>query len=338
MKFHESAKRLEQIESGFNDATVSLTQIFGDLKLTSDVQVPEYAPRTEKYAASAALISEISQVMRQASESPDSITVAIQLAKIGDKVRIGLPGGAILSVQELNWMAASENAGKVAPPNLFYLLAQDQLAHSGDIKFSYDLDLASARFGELLQSNLARELGEELGEGAARQVVLGDFLAGDRTTTLSSIKLPDAATSKEIALQLHERGVTLDDKGSLRGIYTTVTEKVAVAFGPLGEIESLATNNEEAKGMRVKPLAELLAISRQTAESVETFRDFKQHHSERHGSDGIRNPSTTWGLGLLAGWLKEQIIGADTYREGPRAYSADKTKLSNGIPRPGSKT
>jgi len=91
-----------------------------------------------------------------------------------------------------------------------------------------------------------------------------------------------------------------------------------VAHGPVGKIAVLATDNSEAQGIRVKSLKELLTLSLQTGESRDTYLNFKNHHTDRHGSDGIRNPSTTWGLALLAGWLTDKVIALDTYIEGSR--------------------
>jgi 8-oxo-dGTP pyrophosphatase MutT (NUDIX family) len=311
MRFQETVDKFEKIADGFRDATTSLTQIFSDLKLISDVSIGDGAPSTSKFAASAAIISELEIVMQQAA-NPDAVEVAIQLAKIGPKVRIALPGGAVMSNEELNWVAT--NIDTYAPPNLFYVLAQEQLLSGAELGFNYDLNLASSNFTQSLRTNLKRELGEELGEEAASKVTVNSFLPGERVTTLSTLKLPNVDFSKIIAERLESRGVTCAEDGTLKGIYTKVTEKVAVAHGPLTDIENLATANLEAKGMRVKTLGELLDISKKSSESVQAFSDFKQHHSERHGSDGIRNPSTTWGLGLLATWLKEQVISADTYK------------------------
>jgi hypothetical protein len=315
MKYQETAARLETIANGFNETTDRLAQIFSDLKLTSGTAVPLGAPATSKFAASAAVIADLETVMQQAA-NPESILVAIQLAKIGDKFRIALPGGAVTSKEELDWITA--NSDKSAPANLFYLLAQQQLLGGGELGFNYDLDLASINFTCALRSNLKRELGEELGEAAASKVTFNVFLPGQRVTTLSTLKLPNLEESKLIAKRLGERGVTCSEDGTLRGIYTHVTEKVAVMHGPLAEIEKVATTNSEANGMRVKSLGELLDLSRKTTQSAETFSNFKNHHTDRHGTDGIRNPSTTWGLGLLASWLKEKIIAADPYIEGPR--------------------
>ena len=103
MWFQEVARQLEMIERGFADSTRSLAQIFRDLKLTSDVAITTGAPTTVKYAASAAIVSEIEELMREAS-NPDSIAVAIQLSKVGDKVRLALPGGAVLYSQEMVWI------------------------------------------------------------------------------------------------------------------------------------------------------------------------------------------------------------------------------------------
>ena len=311
MKFQESADQLQKIADGFNDATTSLAQIFSDLKLISDIPIEYGAPSTSKFAASAAIISELEVAMQQAA-NPETVEVAIQLAKIGSKVRIALPGGAIMSKEELDW--AATNSDQQAPANLFYVLAQQQLLNGEELGFNYDLSLASSNFTRSLRANLKRELGEELGEEAASKVTFNTFLPGERITTLATLKLPSTEDARKIGSFLESRGVTCTEDGTLKGIYTKVTEKVAVAHGPLGQIENLATTNVEAKGMRVKTLGELLEISKKTSGSIQDFSDFKQQHSERHGSDGIRNPSTTWGLGLLATWLKDKVLSADTYK------------------------
>ena len=95
-------------------------------------------------------------------------------------------------------------------------------------------------------------------------------------------------------------------------------EKVAVAHGPIETIELHATDNAEAKGIRVKSLGELLELSKKTAESAATYSNFKNFYEDRHGTDGVRNPSTTWGLSLLATWLMEKVVALDPYKEGPR--------------------
>jgi len=314
MKFQESAAKLEQIARGFNDATTSLAQIFSELKLTSGITAPEASMSTAKYAASAALISQIETVMQQAA-NPDSITVAIQLAKIQEKIRIALPGGAVMSQEELEWVKA--NAGQSAPGNLFYVLAQEQLRSSDGLCFRYNMDLASANFTDSLRANLKRELGEEIGDVASK-ITLGTFLPGERVTTLATLKLPDADISKRIAEKLADRGLTCDEHGTIRGVYTKVMEKVAVAHGPIETIELHATDNAEAKGIRVKSLGELLELSKKTAESAATYSNFKNFYEDRHGTDGVRNPSTTWGLSLLATWLMEKVVALDPYKEGPR--------------------
>ncbi|NLF25912.1 MAG: hypothetical protein GX589_09690 [Deltaproteobacteria bacterium] len=317
MYFQESAKRLEQLSEGFKDATTSLTQIYSDLKLVRSIEISNEAPCSVKYAASAAIIADVQEAMREACTAPDNLDVAVQLVKIKDKVRIGLAGGAVISDQERDWIADPANLGKATPPNLFYILAQEQLS-KGEFNFSYDLDLASSGFTRSLRANLLRELSEELGSDAAEQVTFGTFLPEERTTTLSTITLPDAQASQKIAEELAGRGVGITDKGALTGIYTVVTEKVAVAHAPLDKIEATAEENSEAKGMRVKSLGELLQLSKQSSASVESYQNFKRLHSDRHGSDGIRNPSTTWGLRLLTEWLRDKVIEADPYREGPR--------------------
>ena len=315
MKFQEVVARLEKIEAGFEDTTRSLTQIFKGLKLIKSVDIPETAPSTAKFAASAAITSEVAELMREAA-NPDSVQVAIQLGKIGDKVRLALPGGAMLSQEELAWMRDPSNAGGPVPANLFYALAQEQLLKNGNLSFAYDIDLASSSFQDSLRKNLQRELGEELSSEAVERITLGAFLPGQRTTTLASVKLPDQQASREIAERLADRGVQLDESGSLRGVYTVVTEKVAVAHAPLESIEALSKDNAEAKGIRVKTLQEMLDLSYKTSDSEHVYQNFKQYYSDRHGSDGVRNPSTTWGLKLFTQWLKELVVRSDPYRDG----------------------
>lgn len=325
MKYQESAAKLEKLEAGFKDTTRSFERIFEHLKLVTPVAIPYGAPQTAKYAASAAIVSEMSDLMREAA-NPDSIQVAVQLAKIGDKIRLGLPGGALLSREEMQWMSDPKNAGTPAPGNLFYHLAQDQLSSKGEMGFTYDVALASSSFQGSLRANLKREIGEELSEEAAKRVSISEFLPGERTTTLATTKLPCADASRLIAAKLADKGVTIDDKGTLRGVYTVVTERVAAAHAPLTEISALAKDNEEAKGVRVKTLKEMLALSYMTTDSAETFRNFKEYYQDRHGSDGVRNPSTTWGLALLTGWLKDLVIAADPYREGARGNPLEEKK------------
>lgn len=325
MKFQESAAKLEKLEAGFKDTTKSFEGIYEALKLVTPVEIPNGAPHTSKYAASAAIVSEMADLMREAA-NPDTIQVAVQLAKIGDKFRLGLPGGALLSREEMQWMRDPRNAGTPAPGNLFYLLAQDQLSSGGEMKFSYNVNLASSSFQGSLRANLKREIGEELSEEAAKRVSISEFLPGERTTTLSTVKLPCVDASKLIAAKLADNGVTVDDKGTLRGVYTVVIERVAAAHAPLTEISALAKDNEEAKGVRVKTLKEMLELSYRTTDSVDTFQHFKEYYQDRHGSDGVRNPSTTWGLELLTGWLKGLVIAADPYREGARGNPLEEKK------------
>jgi len=317
MRYQESAARLEKLQAGFKDTTKSFEMIYEGLKLVTPVEIPQGAPQTAKYAASAAIVSEMTDLMREAA-NPDSIQVAVQLAKIGDKIRLGLPGGALLSREEMQWINDPKNAGTPAPGNLFYLLAQDQLASTGELKFSYDVNLASSSFQGSLRSTLKREIGEELSQEASERVSIREFLPGERTTTLSTVKLPSVDSSRLIAGKLVDKGVTIDDNGTLRGVYTVVTERVAAAHAPLSEIATLAKDNEEAKGVRIKTLKEMLELSYRTTDSIETFQNFKGYYQDRHGSDGVRNPSTTWGLALLTGWLKSLVIAADPYREGAR--------------------
>jgi hypothetical protein len=220
-----------------------------------------------------------------------------------------------MSQEELKWVKA--NAGQSAPGNLFYVLAQEQLMSSDGLCFRYNMELASANFTDSLRANLKRELEEEIGDVASK-ITLGTFLPGERVTTLATIKLPNAHISKQIAEKLADRGLTCDEDGTIRGVYTKVTEKVAVAHGPIETIELHATDNAEAKGIRVKSLGELLELSKQTAESAATYSNFKNFYRDRHGTDGVRNPSTTWGLSLLATWLRENVVALDPYKEGPR--------------------
>ena len=318
MKYQEAAARLEKIEAGFDDATKSLQQIFSNLKLTRSIEIPEGAPNTQKYAASAAITSEMADLMKEAA-NPDSVQVAILLGKIGDKVRLALPGGAMQSIEEIAWCEDPANADTAAPGNLFYLLAQEKLLSTGRLDFFYDVPLASENFQATLRETLRREIGEELSPEALARIQLGGFLTGDRRTTLSTVKLPDVGISGLIAKKLASKGVQMDNKGVLSGVYTVVTERVAVAHGPLKDISLLAKENEEAKGIRVKTFGEMLELSKKTAESDDTYTNFKDHHTDRHGSDGVRNPSTTWGLKLLAGWIKGLVIASDPYREGARA-------------------
>jgi len=323
MRFQESVAKLEKLQAGFEDTTKSFGQIYEALKLVTPVEIPNGAPHTAKYAASAAIVSEMADLMREAA-NPDTIQVTVQLAKIGDKIRLGMPGGALLSREEMQWINNPANAGAPVPGNLFYLLAQNQLSSAGEMNFSYDVNLASANFQTSLRTNLKREIGEELSEDAAKRVSIREFLPGERTTTLSTVKLPSADASRLIAAKLADRGVSIDDKDTLRGVYTVVTERVAVAHAPLSEISALAKDNEEAKGVRVKSLKEMLELSYRTTDSVDTFKNFKNYYHDRHGSDGVRNPSTTWGLALLTGWLKNLVIAADPYREGARGNPQDK--------------
>lgn len=318
IRYQEAAARLEKIEAGFDDATESLTQIFSNLKLTRSIEIPEGAPNTEKYAASAAITSEMADLMKEAA-NPDSVQVAILLGKIGDKVRLALPGGAMQSIEEINWCMDRANADTAPPGNLFYSLAQEQLLSTGRLDFSYEVCRASENFQANLRTTLKREIGEELSSEALARIQLSSFLTGDRRTTLSTVKLPDEVISGLIARKLDSFGVQMDNKGVLSGVYTVVTERVAVAHGPLKDISHLAKENEEAKGIRVKTLGEMLELSKKTAESEDTYTNFKKHHTDRHGSDGVRNPSTTWGLKLLAGWIKGLVIASDPYREGARA-------------------
>jgi len=311
MRHQEVAKKLDQMSAGFHDATNSLTQIFTDLKLIRQVDIPPQAPQCIKLAASAALVSETEQLMQEAA-NPDLITVATQLAKIGDKIRIALPGGAVLSSQERAWIKDPENAGKLAPPNLFYILAQEQLSTSAALKFDYASLPADTGFEASLKGNLRRELGEELGRQAADEVRLGSFLPGSRQTTLATLKLPDQSIATRIAEALADVGVTIDPQGTLHGIYTTVSERVAVGHAPLGVLARSAEDNTEAAGVRVRTLRDLLELSKKTAESEESYLNFRKlHGSTSNGYDGIRNPSTTWGLALLTEWIRDQVIAAD---------------------------
>ncbi len=319
LDIEKSVADLEALEAKFDEATTGLTEIMREQGYLTDTQVPDNAVQTSKYAASAGILSDIETVMQEAA-NPSNVRIAVQLAKIGDKARICFPGGALLSEQELTWMESHQDQD--APGHLFYILAQDQLVEKGELNFSYDFSTASPSFSAKLRSDLLRELGEEAGEEAASKITLKEFLPGERVTTLSAIGLPDSEVSKEIATKLASRGVTLNDKGRLQGVYTNVTEKVAVATGgDLSEIERLATDNEkETKGMRVKSLGELAIISLQTSESVDAFDNFKNLHGDPHGTDGMRNPSATWGLSLVTAWLKEQVKKQDTYKDGsPRS-------------------
>src|SRR5690606_16717233 len=103
----------------------------------------------------------------------------------GGKTRIGLAGGAVLSDQEREWIAANPNTE--APGNLFYHLMEEQLKSGSDLQFDYDLEMGSPSylgFQDNLGRNLVREFGEELGANAASLVRLGCFLPGERITTL----------------------------------------------------------------------------------------------------------------------------------------------------------
>jgi hypothetical protein len=320
MKYQESAKKLEQIAQGFESSTLALTQIFKELNLIREVDPPSNSITFTKFAGSAAIISELTVALKEAA-NPDEVRVAIQLGKIGDKVRLALPGGAVLSSEEQSWIEA--NSDSAPPPNLFYILAQQQLMDNGDAHFTYPEELTTNSFKASLRRNLARELREELGESAANSLELGEFLPGQRITTLSSINLPDFNASTAIADRLEPKGVTRAERTdaagnkqiTLNGIYTKVTEQVAIAHGPLSKITESATNNSEAVGMRVRSIGELLTLSKKTSESPEAFQDFRKRFPESNGEDGIRNPSTTWGLGLLARWLMGKVIEADsTYR------------------------
>jgi len=322
MKIEESARKLESISTEFEDVTRSLKDIFSELELTREITPAEGSIQTDKYAASAVVLSEIEKLMRQAA-NPDEITVAVQLAKIGEKTRIGLPGGAVMSQQELAW--TRENPGEEAPGNLFYQLAQDQLQSGDGMAFTYDLYEVSDSFTASLRKNLKRELGEEIGEIASK-IKLGEFLPEKRVTTLATLKLPDADVSKRIAKKFKAAGVTCDQEGRLHGIYTNVTEKVAIAHGPVNEIEEKASDNEEAKGMRVKSFQELLELARRTAESAKTYDNFRDYNRDRpEWFDGVRNPSFTWGLSRAAERLKQYVLKRDTYKEGARMSQQNTT-------------
>jgi hypothetical protein len=77
-------------------------------------------------------------LIREAA-NPDTIQVAVQLAKIGDKIWLGLLGGELLSRKDMQWMAEPKNAGAAAPEYCSYLLAQGQLSSAREMKFSYDV-------------------------------------------------------------------------------------------------------------------------------------------------------------------------------------------------------
>jgi hypothetical protein len=307
MQHQQVAKRLDEINAGFENATRSLAQIFEDLALTRRIEIPSNAPQCTKLAASAALVSDMEQLMREAS-NPDLIQVGMQLAKIGDRVRYAFAGGAVLSQQEQAWIQDPANSGRDVPPNLFYILAQRQLAESGALAFDYADDPAVNGFDISLRKNLIRELGEELGAKAAQQVSVGEFMPGMRLTTLATLKLPDMSVARSIADALSQVGVTIDQDGTLRGIFTTVSERVAVAHAPLADIARYAENNTEAKGVRVRTLRDLLELAKKTADSKESFTNFKAIYGDGPNYDGIRNPSTTWGLALLARWIRDRVI------------------------------
>jgi hypothetical protein len=323
MKIEESARKLERISTEFEDVTQSFKDIFSELEITREITPAEGSIQTDKYAAAAVVLSEIRELMQQAA-NPDEITVAVQLAKIQDKIRIGLPGGAVMSQQELAW--TRENPGEEAPGNLFYQLAQDQLQIGDGMAFTYDLDEVSDSFTASLRKTLKRELGEEIGD-IASEIELGEFLLEKRVTTLATLELPDANVSERIAKKFKAAGVTCDEEGRLHGIYTNVTEKVAIAHGPVKEIEEKASDTEEAKGMRVKSFQELLELAKRTAESTDTYKKFRVHYPDRpEWFDGVRNPSFTWGLSLAAERLKHYVLRRDTYKEGARMSQQNTTR------------
>jgi hypothetical protein len=85
-----------------------------------------------------------------------------------------------------------------------------------------------------------------------------------------------------------------------------------MGHAPLEVLARSAENNTEAAGVRVHTMADLLEISKKTADSPESYLNFrKQHGSISNGYDGIRNPSTTWGLALLTEWIRDQVIAAE---------------------------
>lgn len=319
MNYQESARKFEQLENGFADATTSLTQILTDLGfIKNDISVAD-APHAIKYAAAAAIIEDLEVSMKEAA-APENLRVAVQLIKIGEKLRICLPGGAVTSQQEKAWIDHIDNSGVPVPQNLFYIIAQGQLEAKGELNFTYEEELTSASFSSNLAANLRRELREEAGEQSASNIELSEFFPGQRTTTINGIQLPDPEICSRIAEKLADRGVDIRDGNKLSGIFTTVVEKVALAHGNLSRIEALAVDTVEAAGIRVKTLGELLEISLRTAESEEAFRNFRKVHGTEGAYDGIRNPSATWGLQQLAQNLKYKVIASDTYKEGPRGW------------------
>ncbi|HMO02292.1 MAG TPA: hypothetical protein PKD37_06450 [Oligoflexia bacterium] len=202
---------------------------------------------------------------------------------------------------------------------------QDYLVRGEDPKFTYNEIKAGQSFTASLKSNLIRELGEELGAQATEMLQFQAFLPSWRETTLMSVTLPDAdRVAQQIAVHFPDREVSIDDKKNLRGIYTTVKERVAVVFADfLERLEQLATDNIESKGVIARSIGWLLEVAKKTTESVETYKNFQEKypHYVYGAHDGVRNPSTTWGLGLLLNWLMDRVIESDPYKDGGARFS-----------------
>jgi len=318
MKFQEAAAALDYLEAEFGSATRALAEIVRELGIVRPGELPHDAPQAVMHAAQAAITSPMGELLLQAA-NPALLPLAVQLSKDDGKIRLGLPGGGMLTDQERAWIEKPGNTGGPAPSNLFYQIAQEQLLSEGALRFSYSSELASATFQESLRGDLLREICEELGEEAASRITLGPLLDGEQRTNVAFMRLPSAQASRAIAESLSARGVSLDAAGRLRGIYTTIVERVAVAHGPLEEVALLSQDNEEAQGIEVKTLGEMREIAAKTSGSADSFLNFRKRFPRSGGHDGIRSPSTTWALKLFAGWLRELVVKADPYREGARS-------------------
>jgi hypothetical protein len=304
MESMSSLNTLNRYSQSLQLSTENLTNIFRNKGLiSSPTAIPEFAPNCEKLAISAVII-DIEKAMQMASKTPENIIVAMQLGKVGDKIKLALPGGAILSEQEQRAIR-ERYQGQTPPSNLFYQLAQEQLIDSETLSFSYPNDLIATSFTGMLRNNLTRELNEEMGAVAAKQVQINQILADERTTVLKTMGLPDSNKSNEIAEKLVAKEVRINEQGKLEGIYTTVKEQVAIVNGPVNLIEQDSNENEEAAGMKVFTLSQLVDISANSSKDVSNFDNYRKIYSADH--DGIRNPSTTWGLRLFVDWLIHKL-------------------------------
>ena len=85
-----------------------------------------------------------------------------------------------------------------------------------------------------------------------------------------------------------------------------------MGHAPLDVLARSAESNTEAAGVRVRNMRDLLELSKKTAESEESYLNFRTlHGTTLNGYDGIRNPSTTWGLALLTEQIRDLVIAKD---------------------------